>query len=104
MIRALLFNSHQSPDLQDCCFHPSQNLLAVGLVDGGLQLLQCAMSAVTDTLFPKEHTASCRAVAFADSGHRVVSGSADRAIAVRDVQEEKILARLTDAHDAAVSR
>ena len=90
--------------MQDCAFHPSQNLLAIGLVDGNVQLLQCGLEETTSQLKVKEHDDSCRAVAFHSGGTLLVSGSADHAIVLRDVEEGKVVTRMTDAHDCQVSR
>ena len=90
--------------LQDCVFHPEQSLVAAGLVNGQLRVYDCSGAEPSQSLSLKAHKDSCRTLAFAKEGSALVSGSVDLSILVYDLAAEKALARLSDAHEAAVNR
>ena len=50
------------------------------------------------------HDAACRTLAFVNDGALLLTGSSDRSILATDVATSKPLARLTNAHKAAVNR
>jgi WD repeat-containing protein 55 len=103
--QALLIGS-SSYCRQDVAFHPTQPLLASGIIDGSLVLHSCQRDATTrrhSCRAHEEHHPS-RAVQFSLSGDVVYSASTDKSILAVDVATGKPKTRNTDAHEAAVSR
>ncbi|CAA0812498.1 transducin family protein / WD-40 repeat family protein [Striga hermonthica] len=99
----------------DLDFHPSNNLVAAGLITGQLLLFLCfhavhyiffliQMFPIVRLLVVDAHTASCRALRFVNEGRAVVSGSPDYSILATDVETGAAIARLENAHEAAVNR
>ncbi|KAL5138374.1 WD repeat-containing protein 55 [Glycine soja] len=78
----------------DIDFHPSDNLVAAGLITGDLHLM----------LEVHAHTESCRAARFINGGRAILTGSPDCSILATDVETGSTIARLDDAHEAAVNR
>ena len=70
--------------MQDCCFHRTEPLAAVGLVSGRVQAFridsskEATTSTATEVLSRKPHKDSCRAVRFTVDGNRLLTASADR--------------------------
>ncbi|KHN32294.1 WD repeat-containing protein 55 [Glycine soja] len=78
----------------DIDFHPSDNLVAAGLITGHLHLL----------LEVHAHTESCRAARFINSGRALLTGSSDCSILATDVETGSTIARVDNAHESAVNR
>lgn len=91
---------------QDVDFHPTQPLLATGVIDGRLLLHSCSPSEVVAQHSVKAHDRDnpCRAVRFSLGGDLVLTGSTDRSILAVDVATGKARARKRDAHNAPVTR
>lgn len=90
--------------MQDCDFHPSQPLLATGLIDGKLLLHGYDKQGVSPKESIKGHSASCRAVRFALNGDLLISASADQSLLAVDLETGKALARKKEAHSNAINR
>ncbi|MED6186148.1 WD domain repeat-containing protein 55 [Stylosanthes scabra] len=89
----------------DIDFHPSNNLLAAGLITGHLHLYRYSVdSEPVRVLEVNAHTESCRAARFINGGHAVLTGSPDCSILATDVETGATIARLENAHEAAVNR
>ncbi|KAG9457660.1 hypothetical protein H6P81_002168 [Aristolochia fimbriata] len=89
----------------DVDFHPSSSLVAAGLISGDLLLYRYAEDSLPQRLWNVHaHDESCRAVRFVDSGRTLVTASPDCSILATDVETGKTVARLEDAHGAALSR
>ena len=73
-------------------------------MNGQLRVYDCSGAEPSQSLSLKAHKDSCRTLAFAKEGSALVSGSVDLSILVYDLATEKALARLSDAHEAAVNR
>ncbi|KAG4997230.1 hypothetical protein JHK84_028257 [Glycine max] len=85
----------------DIDFHPSDNLVAAGLITGDLHLYRYTPdSTPVRMLEVHAHTESCRAARFINGGR----GSPDCSILATDVETGSTIARLDDAHEAAVNR
>jgi hypothetical protein len=64
--------------MQDCCFHPTEMLAAVGLIDGRVQAFRLTSGAAEEVVSKKAHKESCRAVRFTADGARLLTASTDR--------------------------
>ncbi|XP_010549434.1 PREDICTED: WD repeat-containing protein 55 [Tarenaya hassleriana] len=85
-------------------FHPSQNLVATGLIDGQLHLYRYIPdSTPLRVLQVRAHKESCRATRFIDDGQRIVTASADCSILATDVETGSVVARLENAHEEAIN-
>lgn len=92
------------PPPQDVDFHPTQRLLATGVIDGHLLLHAFDAAAATARHRLKAHGGSCRAVRFALSGDLVYTASTDQSVLAVDVETGKATARKKGAHDTAINR
>ncbi|KAF6163695.1 hypothetical protein GIB67_036155 [Kingdonia uniflora] len=92
----------------DLDFHPWSYLVATGLVSGDLQLYRFGGdNSQPQRLFEiraHKDDDSCRAVRFINGGQAIMTGSSDKSILVSNVETGAEIARLTDAHGAAVNR
>ncbi|CAL0331652.1 unnamed protein product [Lupinus luteus] len=89
----------------DIDFHPSDNLVAAGLINGDLHLYRYTADSVPVRLLEVHaHTESCRAVRFINGGRALLTGSPDCSIMATDVETGSTIARFDNAHDAAVNR
>lgn len=89
----------------DLDFHPSEQLVAAGLIDGNLLLYRYSPNALPQRLLKvRAHSESCRAVRFINGGRAILTGSPDHSILATDVETGSVIARLEDAHDDAVNR
>ncbi|XP_011080913.1 WD repeat-containing protein 55-like isoform X2 [Sesamum indicum] len=89
----------------DLDFHPSDNLVAAGLITGQLLLYRYAAESTPKRLLEvNAHTESCRALRFINEGHAVVTGSPDCSILATDIETGTAVVRLENSHGAAVNR
>nr|DAD46486.1 TPA_asm: hypothetical protein HUJ06_016423 [Nelumbo nucifera] len=89
----------------DVDFHPSSSLVTAGLINGDLHLYRYAADSQPQRLLEiHAHSESCRAVRFIDGGRAILTGSPDCSILATDVETGSVIARLEDAHEAAVNR
>ncbi|XP_038905147.1 WD repeat-containing protein 55 [Benincasa hispida] len=89
----------------DLDFHPSDQLVAAGVIGGNLHLYRYDANALPQRLFKvRAHVESCRAVRFINDGRAILTGSSDHSILSTDVETGSVIARLEDAHDEAVSK
>lgn len=89
---------------QDVDFHPTQSLLATGLIDGHLLVHSYSAEAAAERSSMKAHSDTCRAVRFTLAGDLLISGSADQSLLAVDVETGKATARKKEAHDNAINR
>lgn len=92
--------------MQDVDFHPTEHILATGVIDGRLLLHSCTRNAATElhSIKAHDHEHPCRAVRFSLAGDLVFSTSTDKSILAIDVATGKAQARKRSAHDAPISR
>ncbi|KAL4349598.1 hypothetical protein AHAS_Ahas10G0058000 [Arachis hypogaea] len=89
----------------DIDFHPSDNLVAAGLITGHLHLYRFSVDSEPVRLLEvNAHSESCRAARFINGGRAVLTGSPDCSILATDVETGATIARLDNAHEAAVNR
>ncbi|KNA16466.1 hypothetical protein SOVF_088990 [Spinacia oleracea] len=89
----------------DVDFHPSDSLVATGLINGYLLLHRYAAEAEPQRLLKvRAHKKSCRATRFINEGRAIVTGSPDCSILATDVETGAKIAHLENAHTAAVNR
>ncbi|KAJ4964985.1 hypothetical protein NE237_016834 [Protea cynaroides] len=89
----------------DFDFHPTSPLVSAGLINGELLLYRYATDLQPQRLLEiRAHSESCRAVRFVDGGRAILTGSPDCSILATDVETGSTIARLEDAHGAAVNR
>lgn len=88
--------------MQDCAFHPNKRIVAAGLVDGGIRVIDCSGAELRDEGSVVKHRESCRSVEF--DGNMLLSGSADKSVMVFDIEARKVVARMKQAHDCAIER
>ncbi|KAI5447338.1 WD domain repeat-containing protein 55 [Lathyrus oleraceus] len=92
----------------DIDFHPSDNLVATGLIDGDLHLYRYSADNTNSdpvrVLEVHAHTESCRAARFINGGRALLTGSPDFSILATDVETGSTIARLDNAHEAAINR
>ncbi|KAF5752465.1 WD repeat-containing protein 55 [Tripterygium wilfordii] len=85
-------------------FHPSDQLVATGLINGHLHLYRYS----ADSLPPQRllevhaHEDSCRASRFINGGQAILTGSKDCSIVATDVETGSQIARLVNAHEDAI--
>ena len=90
--------------LQDCAIHPSRRLVAAGLVDGGIRVLDCSGAELRETTSFDKHKDSCRSLEFVQEGNILLSGSADKSFLTFDVEAGKVQRRTKNAHKSAIER
>ena len=75
---------HELYLVQDCCFHPTEMLAAVGLIDGRVQAFRLTSAedprsaTAVEAVSKKAHKESCRAVRFTADGAKLLTASTDR--------------------------
>ena len=90
--------------LQDCSFHPSEKLLAAGLITGQVRLSEYTGTSATRRSQKRLHSESCRALQFSSRGDFLLTGSADKSIVVLDTTTCKVQKTHQGAHPAGISR
>lgn len=89
----------------DIDFHPSDHLVAAGLITGDLLLYRYnADSPAQKLLEVKAHSESCRTVRIINEGRAIVTGSPDCSILATDIETGSEIVRLENSHGAAVNR
>ena len=90
----------------DVGFHPNSQIFVAGLITGEVEIWErdAARDAARTLKTVRCHDAACRTLAFVNDGALLLTGSSDRSILATDVATSKPLARLTNAHKAAVNR
>lgn len=89
----------------DVDFHPSDSLVAAGLINGYLLLYRYAADSEPQRLLKVcAHKKSCRATRFIHDGRAIVTGSPDCSILGTDVETGAKIAHLEHAHTAPINR
>lgn len=89
----------------DVDFHPSDSLVAAGLINGYLLLYRYAgVSEPQRLLKVRAHKKSCRAARFINDGRAILTGSPDCSILATDVETGAKIAHLEHAHTAPINR
>ena len=61
-------SSQGTHDVQDCCYHPTEPVVAVGIITGRLQTWSCSAETPSKRICLQAHSESCRAVHFMPQG------------------------------------
>ncbi|KAG8579293.1 hypothetical protein GDO81_010796 [Engystomops pustulosus] len=87
-------------------FHPSRDILAAGDVDGDVFVYSysCVEYENKELWSSGHHLKSCRDVAFSSDGQQLFTVSKDKSIHILNVEEGKLVKRITKAHESALNR
>ncbi|KAH7423648.1 hypothetical protein KP509_12G066400 [Ceratopteris richardii] len=90
----------------DLAFHPSSPLVASGLITGRVQLFKFdeELSHAEGLWNVDAHTESCRSLRFGEDGRYILTASPDCSILATNVETGQSIARLSNAHNAAINR
>lgn len=89
----------------DIDLHPSTPVVAAGIITGQVELFRYGDDTPPRQLLSfTAHTESCRALRFLDEGRLLLSCSADKSILCTDATTGHKVARLENAHGAAINR
>ncbi|KAG9490932.1 hypothetical protein GDO78_006320 [Eleutherodactylus coqui] len=86
-------------------FHPSQDILAAGDIDGDVFVYSysCVENGNKELWSSGHHLKSCRDAAFSSDGQQLFTVSKDKSIHILNVEEGKLVKRITKAHDSALN-
>uniref|UniRef100_F6UBN3 WD repeat-containing protein 55 n=1 Tax=Xenopus tropicalis TaxID=8364 RepID=F6UBN3_XENTR len=86
-------------------FHPSQDILAAGDVDGDVFVYSysCWESGNKELWSSGHHLKSCRDSAFTSDGQQLFTVSKDKAIHILSMEEGKLIKRIPKAHDSPLN-
>uniref|UniRef100_A0A6I8MYQ9 WD repeat-containing protein 55 n=1 Tax=Ornithorhynchus anatinus TaxID=9258 RepID=A0A6I8MYQ9_ORNAN len=86
-------------------FHPARDLLAAGDVDGDVFVYSysCLEGGNKELWSSGHHLKSCRALAFSEDGQKLFTVSKDKAIHTLDVEEGRLIRRISMAHSAPIN-
>ncbi|CAN2387431.1 protein localization to kinetochore [Pristimantis euphronides] len=87
-------------------FHPSQDILAVGDIDGDVFVYSysCVENENKELWSSGHHLKSCRDAAFSSNGQQLFTVSKDKSIHILNVEEGKLVKRITKAHESPLNR
>jgi WD40 repeat protein len=93
-----------SDQVFDICFHTKANVVAVGLIDGSVDIWSYSVNDVNKLLFKNSfHSSSCRGVSFSDDGETLYSISSDKSIQGLNGNGQQVF-YFPDAHDEPVNK
>ena len=86
-------------------FHPTERLLAAGLITGQIRVYSCADDGASAErrLGAKPHADACRSVKFSPDGGALFSAGSDRSVQRRDLETNRPVWKLRAAHASAVN-
>eukprot|EP01031_Cornospumella_fuschlensis_P046435 gene46435-56865_t len=85
-------------------FHPNEDYLAAGLVDGSVELWKYSSEEKNSRVLTfHTHEHACRALAFTSGGTSLISTSSDKSWKLCDSQG-KVITEAIDAHNSALNR
>ncbi|XP_066481276.1 WD repeat-containing protein 55 [Tiliqua scincoides] len=86
-------------------FHPSQDIIAAGDVDGDIYLYSysCLEGGNKELWSSGHHLKSCREVSFSHDGHKLFTVSKDKSIHILNVEEGRLVKRFSKAHNSALN-
>ncbi|KAM8974169.1 WD repeat-containing protein 55 [Pelodytes ibericus] len=86
-------------------FHPSRDIIAAGDVDGDLFVYSfaCLEDGNKELWSSGHHLKSCRDSAFSFDGQQLFTVSKDKSIHILNVEEGKMVQRISKAHDCALN-
>ncbi|KAM4676701.1 WD repeat-containing protein 55 [Discoglossus pictus] len=86
-------------------FHPSRDIIAAGDVDGDVFVYSysCMEGANKELWSSGHHLKSCRDAAFTSDGQQLFTVSKDKSIHILNVEEGKLVKRISNAHNSALN-
>ncbi|XP_068133908.1 WD repeat-containing protein 55 isoform X2 [Hyperolius riggenbachi] len=86
-------------------FHPTRDIMAAGDIDGDVFVYSysCAEEGNVELWSSGHHLKSCRDSAFSSDGQQLFTVSKDKSIHILNVEEGKLVKRITKAHDCALN-
>ncbi|XP_038270362.1 WD repeat-containing protein 55 [Dermochelys coriacea] len=86
-------------------FHPSQDILAAGDVDGDVYVYSysCLEGGNRELWSSGHHLKSCREVSFSHDGQKLFTVSKDKSIHILNVEEGRLVTRFSKAHSSALN-
>ncbi|XP_046722984.1 WD repeat-containing protein 55 isoform X1 [Silurus meridionalis] len=86
-------------------FHPKEDILAAGDVDGDIYLYRysCNDGENKELWSSGHHLKSCRKIAFSNDGEKLFSVSKDKAVHIMDVVAGKLVKRIPKAHSKSIN-
>ncbi|XP_060791856.1 WD repeat-containing protein 55 [Neoarius graeffei] len=95
----------QEAIINSLAFHPKEDLLAAGDVDGDIYLYRysCSGGENKEQWSSGHHLKSCRKVAFSSDGQKLFSVSKDKAVHIMDVEAGKLVKRIPKAHSKPIN-
>ncbi|XP_053320137.1 WD repeat-containing protein 55 [Spea bombifrons] len=86
-------------------FHPSRDIVAAGDVDGDVFVYSysCLENGNKELWSSGHHLKSCRDVAFTSDGQNLFTVSKDKSIHILNVEEGKLIKRISKAHDTSLN-
>ncbi|KAM9312824.1 WD repeat-containing protein 55 [Gastrophryne carolinensis] len=87
------------------CFHPTREILAAGDIDGDVFVYSysCLEDGNKELWSSGHHLKSCRDSAFSSDGQQLFTISKDKSIHILNVEEGKLVKRITKAHDSSLN-
>ncbi|KAI9475542.1 MAG: hypothetical protein EXX96DRAFT_270171 [Benjaminiella poitrasii] len=82
----------------DFAFHPSNNLIVLGLINGKIECYNYSLEQNTLAWTTQASKKSCRGVEFTPSGAHLMSISRDKSIQALDVSTGRLLYKIPKAH------
>ena len=94
-----------SEQIFDISFHPKVDALAVGLIDGSVEVYKYGLGSENTIMLncKNVHSASCRGVMFTDDGERLYTISSDKSILGIDGIGRTVI-MIPDAHDDPINK
>ncbi|XP_058272442.1 WD repeat-containing protein 55 isoform X3 [Hemibagrus wyckioides] len=95
----------QEAIINTLAFHPKEDILAAGDVDGDIYLYRysCKHGENKELWSSGHHLKSCRKVAFSNDGEKLFSVSKDKAVHIMDVEAGKLVERISKAHSKPIN-
>ncbi|XP_053096355.1 WD repeat-containing protein 55 isoform X2 [Pangasianodon hypophthalmus] len=95
----------QEAIINSLAFHPKEDILAAGDVDGDIYLYRysCNDGENKELWSSGHHLKSCRKVAFTSDGEKLFSVSKDKAVHIMDVVAGKLVKRIPKAHSKPIN-
>ncbi|XP_053574577.1 LOW QUALITY PROTEIN: WD repeat-containing protein 55 [Bombina bombina] len=86
-------------------FHPSKDIIAVGDIDGDVFVYSysCMEGENKELWSSGHHLKSCRDSAFSIDGQQLFTVSKDKSVHILNVEEGKLVKRISKAHDSAIN-
>ncbi|XP_072256786.1 WD repeat-containing protein 55 [Pyxicephalus adspersus] len=86
-------------------FHPTRDIIAAGDVDGDVFIYSysCVEDENKELWSSGHHLKSCRDSGFSTDGQQLFTVSKDKSIHILNVEEGKLVKRITNAHDSALN-